>query len=45
MGFHFAAKRIPFCGKTQSILRQNASHFAAKRKLFWVKMLNADNKK
>jgi len=29
--FHFAAKRIPFCGKTHSILRQNAFHFAAKR--------------
>jgi len=27
----FAAKRIPFCGKTRSILRQNAFHFAAKR--------------
>ena len=29
--FHFAAKRNPFCGKTQPILRQNATHFAAKR--------------
>ena len=34
----FAAKCNPFCGKMQSILRQNAIYFAAKCKLFWAKM-------
>ena len=35
----FAAKRTLFCGKTQSILRQNADCFAAKR--YYVLRQNA----
>ena len=30
-------RRFPFWAKTQSILRQNALHFAAKRTPFWAK--------
>jgi len=35
---HFAAKRILFCRKTDSILPQNGFYFAAKWILFWPKM-------
>jgi len=28
--FHYAAKRILFCGKMHAIMRQNAFYFAAK---------------
>jgi len=37
-GPDFGPKHFPFCGKTHSILRQNAFHFAAKRIPFCGKM-------